>query len=98
MLSVRRYLVAYDIADPKRLDRVRKIVKGYGFGLQYSVYLCDLTEPEMYALKSQLADTILASKDRIAFVDLGDADRKGTRCFQFMGVRPHFPWGGATIV
>lgn len=33
------YLVAYDIADPKRLARVHRILKQQGLPVQYSVYM-----------------------------------------------------------
>ena len=29
------YIVAYDIADPKRLQRVHRTMRGYGDPLQY---------------------------------------------------------------
>ncbi len=37
-----RYLVSYDICDPKRLRRVAKILEGFGTRLQYSVFECPL--------------------------------------------------------
>jgi CRISPR-associated endonuclease Cas2 len=37
------YLVAYDIADPKRLQRVHRTMRGYGDPLQYSVFRCILS-------------------------------------------------------
>jgi CRISPR-associated protein Cas2 len=36
------HLVAYDIADPKRLSRVAKVCKDYGIRVEYSVFECDL--------------------------------------------------------
>ncbi|MDR0535374.1 MAG: CRISPR-associated endonuclease Cas2, partial [Puniceicoccales bacterium] len=33
----RRYLVCYDIANPKRLRRVARLLEGFGTRLQYSV-------------------------------------------------------------
>jgi CRISPR-associated protein Cas2 len=37
--QIRPWLLAYDIANPKRLARVHRTVKGYGMPLQYSVFL-----------------------------------------------------------
>ena len=34
-----RYLVTYDIADPKRLSRLFRFMKKQGVPLQYSVFL-----------------------------------------------------------
>jgi CRISPR-associated protein Cas2 len=98
MYVVRRYLVAYDIADDRRLTSVRKVCQGYGFGLQYSVYLCDLTEVELYDLKADLLDIIVTKRDRIAIIDLGPADDRGSDCMQFLGIRPSLAWNDATIL
>ena len=43
MANERLYIVAYDIADPKRWRRVFKVMKGYGHWLQLSVFQCRLT-------------------------------------------------------
>jgi len=45
------YLVCYDIADNRRLQRICNFMKGMGFHLQYSVFLCRLTWRELGALK-----------------------------------------------
>lgn len=95
----RRYVVSYDIADPVRLRRVHDVVKGYGYSLQYSVFLCDLTEVEKLCLRSDLRGVMHHSEDRIAIIDLGDSDTRGMACFEFMGLQPELPRsGGPTIV
>ncbi len=38
-----RYLVAYEIRNPRRLRRVHRIVTDHGEPLQCSVFVCDLT-------------------------------------------------------
>ena len=43
------YLVCYDIRDPKRWRRCFKLLKGYGEGLQYSVFRCRLTKRQLGA-------------------------------------------------
>ena len=42
-MARRRYLMAYDVADPKRLRRICTLMEDHGERLQYSVFLCDLT-------------------------------------------------------
>ena len=37
------YLVAYDIADPKRLRKVARACEDFGLRRQYSVFFCRLT-------------------------------------------------------
>jgi CRISPR-associated protein Cas2 len=37
-MSRLRYLVSYDISDPKRLRKVARSLEGFGVRLQYSVF------------------------------------------------------------
>lgn len=94
----RRYLVAYDIADPARLRKTHATMKGFGFALQYSLFICDLDAMEEIGMKDAVGRVIHHAKDRIAIVDLGDATQRGASCFEFMGVWPTLPSSGATIV
>ena len=48
-----RYLVSYDISDPKRLRRVHKAIKAFGWPMQYSIFICDLDAVEMLVLKQE---------------------------------------------
>ena len=95
-MARRRYLVAYDIRNPKRLRQVHKAAKTYGYPLQYSVFICDLTDQELIRLKWDMGDEIHDDEDEIAIVDLGLAS--DTTRFQFMGRRPKLPVQGPTIV
>ena len=54
----KRYLLAYDIRDSKRLRQVHKIMKSFGWPMQYSVFICDLDAMELTALRTELAATI----------------------------------------
>ncbi len=92
----RRYLAAYDIADPKRLRRVHLTVRSYGYPLQYSLFVCDLERSEVAQLRWDLAEVINSREDRVALIDLGDAPSSAR--FEFLGVRPELPTGGARIV
>ena len=94
--SRRRYLVAYDIANPERLRVVHKIVKAHGDPLQYSVFLCDLSPQELTGLKWQLGEGIHNLEDRVLFLDLGDP--RDERAFSFLGQAPRFPQDGPVIL
>lgn len=61
----RPYLLAYDIADPKRLARVHRLVRGHGTPLQYSVFLIVGTAAQIDALLDQLDDIIEPAADDI---------------------------------
>lgn len=82
-----RYLVAYDIRDDDRLRAVAHVVKGYGYRLQYSVFVCDLSFREVLALKSDLRQVMNQAVDSVALINLGDPATRGTDCFEFMGWR-----------
>ena len=41
-----RFLVCYDVADPRRLARTYRKMNGFGEPAQYSVFICDLSPKE----------------------------------------------------
>ena len=98
MARRKRYLVAYDIREDKRLRRVHKTMKGYGWSMQYSVFICDLDAMELLAMKTDLGEIIHHALDSIAIVDLGAPDERGSDCFRFMGVANRLPASGAVII
>lgn len=94
----RRYLAAYDIRDVKRLRRVHKLMKAYGWPMQYSVFICDLDAIELLDLKIALANEIDHATDALALIDLGDPRDRGRQCFSFLGVAPFLPTSGPVIL
>lgn len=82
-----RYLICYDIADPKRLARTFKRMRGYGDPLQLSVFQCDLSAQELVLVKSTLLGIINEREDKVIIVDTGPASGRGKRCFEFLGKR-----------
>lgn len=93
-----RYIVAYDIRDPKRLRKTHDVVQSFGYGLQYSVFICDLTKSEKIMMRTQLGDVINSREDSVVFVDLGPARARGTECFEFMGARDPLPRDGESTI
>ena len=93
-----RYIVSYDISDAKRLRHVHKTVKGFGWPMQYSVFICDLDEVEMLILKREVGEIIHHGEDSVAFINLGPPSHRGRECFSFMGVRTELPTSGPTII
>jgi CRISPR-associated protein Cas2 len=65
-----RYLVCYDIAGEARLTRVYRYLKDHGIHVQYSVFLCSLTWPELHEVVSRLADLIDAKADDVRIYPL----------------------------
>jgi CRISPR-associated protein Cas2 len=64
------YLVAYDIANPKRLRRVAKVCEDFGLRRQFSVFFCRLALIDVVRLKSRLYDVINLDQDQVLFVPL----------------------------
>lgn len=93
-----RYLLAYDVADPKRLRRVFTAMKGFGDALQYSVFRCDLSEVEKLKLKGRLLEIIKEDEDRVMIVDLGPAGGRGEIAFEYLGVRDEVPAAHDAII
>lgn len=91
-----RYLVAYDIRDPKRLREVHRVVRGFGSRLQYSVYVCDMTEAELCELRFDLRSTMATSVDSVVIVPLGDGYDQSV--IEFMGARDALPKAGPRII
>ncbi len=82
-----RYIVAYDIRDTDRLRRTYAAVRAFGYRLQYSVYVCDLTASEVVGLKEKLRDVCSFGEDSVVFIDLGPSTGRGETCFEYLGRR-----------
>ena len=98
MSSRRRYLAAYDIRDPKRLRRVHKVMKAFGWSMQYSVFVCDLDNMELVDLKMAVSHELDHVADSVAIIDLGDPAERGRGCFAFLGVAPRLPTSGPIVI
>jgi len=70
-MARRRYIITYDISDPKRLRGVARTLEGYGVRLQFSVFECLLDSMRLSKAKTALADIIDLSEDQILFISLG---------------------------
>lgn len=64
------YLVSYDIANERRLPKVYRFLKSQGIHMQYSVFLCRLTWPELLDLKKQLIKIINPEEDDVRIYPL----------------------------
>ncbi len=74
----RSYLVCYDVREPRRLQRTRKLLKGYGSPLQYSVFLCVLKDIDRVRMENELRGLLNLRQDDLLIVDLG-ADETAAR-------------------
>lgn len=79
------YLVAYDIADSRRLRQVHKLMRGHGDPLQFSLFRCRLSRLQKERLVTELTGIVEVSEDRILIVDLGPAEGTRERAFEYLG-------------
>jgi CRISPR-associated protein Cas2 len=59
------YLIAYDIADPKRLARLHRFLKKQGLPLQYSVFTVVLKRKALLNLLKQIERFIHLKQDDV---------------------------------
>ena len=83
-----RFLVCYDVTDPKRLARVHKALCGYGEWLQLSIFACDLTPRRRVELAAALNRLIDLRQDRVMVIDLGPSEGRGSTSIEYMGTGP----------
>ena len=69
------YLVAYDITNDRRLNRVRHFLKGYSTGGQKSVYECFLTDGELRDVKRKIDRLIDDEEERVHIFTMDDRSR-----------------------
>ncbi|WP_137123580.1 CRISPR-associated endonuclease Cas2 [Segeticoccus rhizosphaerae] len=94
-MARRRYLIAYDIANPKRLRRVCKVMEAYGDRLQYSVFISDVSPSELIHARAEVEEEMLMTEDSVVIVDLGEvADAR----FIFLGRHRRLPASGPRVI
>ena len=70
-------------------------MEAFGTRMQYSVFVCDLSQAELVDLRFDLRD-VLELEDSVMVVPLGPGyDRS---CFEFIGASPDLPEAGSVIV
>lgn len=83
---VRRMVVAYDIAEDRRRDRVAVALQEQGERIQYSVFLVDGRPASFVRLRAVLAGLIDPSVDTIMFCDLGPRATAIKRVISHIGI------------
>jgi len=95
-MARRRYLTAYDIADPGRLRRICTLMEDHGERLQYSVFLCDLTVAERAELEDAVVARMNLQEDSVVQIDLGPIG--GCATVRSIGRPRRLPSSGPQIV
>lgn len=95
-MARRRYLVAYDIRDDRRLRSIASCMEGYGTRIQYSVFVCDLSDRERVLMRGDVEHLMKMSEDSVMVIDLGAAGDSSR--FLFLGHHEKLPSSDAVIV
>lgn len=82
---LQRYIVTYDISDPKRLRRVFKLLSQYGDHLQLSVFECQLNGKDLAVLRDKLGGAIQKGDDQILLIRLGPVDGRSQTAIEALG-------------
>jgi len=96
-MSVRLYVVAYDIASPKRWRRVQKVVRRLCRRSQLSVLVCRGTESRLARLERELKRHMHPEEDRLMILDLGPADTAAAKLEDINSITDLADLGGKVL-
>ncbi|MDM7997838.1 MAG: CRISPR-associated endonuclease Cas2 [Acidobacteriota bacterium] len=68
----RNWLVAYDIANPRRLCRVHRFLKGHAIPVQYSVFVFQGSQMELQRVLTGISSHISPDEDDVRAYHLPD--------------------------
>ncbi|MCA1985285.1 MAG: CRISPR-associated endonuclease Cas2 [Desulfovibrio sp.] len=66
------YLIAYDIADARRLQRIAKIMEDYGRRVQRSIFEAELDGNQFARLQARVAGQVDPEADGVKYFPLCD--------------------------
>ena len=95
--AIRRLLVAYDVAEDPRRDRVAVTLQRFGERVQYSVFVIDGRPADFVRLKYALETIIDVDTDRVLFCDLGPREITHRR-MTFIGRKPTLSGDSPTLI
>ena len=85
-MTVKKFqIIAYDIVDTRKRNKVAEILKDYGIRVQKSVFECHLNNADLNRLTQKLSETIDKKTDSILVYYLCEACVKQ---MHFLGVQP----------
>jgi len=59
------YMICYDIASPRRLSRVARVLEDFGVRVQYSFFQCEISAERLRELKQRLLKEIHLKEDSL---------------------------------
>ncbi len=82
------HLIAYDIADPRRLRRVERLLAAVGQRVHYSLFVVELDSKQLQRLHRRLARAIDPAADVIRTTPWCAHDQRATRHFGTPAYQP----------
>lgn len=67
----RLYFCSYDVADDKRRNKLFELLKNHGEHVQFSVFLCELTNSEIAELVARSRRILHETQDQFLALDVG---------------------------
>jgi len=67
------WLICFDISDNKARRRVVKIIEGYGFRIQYSVFECLVSRKQIRLIQHNIGK-LIAESDRVLYYPICGKD------------------------
>ncbi len=93
--AIHRYVIAYDVADDARRNRVAKRLESVGDRVQYSVFMVDTKPARLLRVKMLIRSLLVLEVDSVLVCDLGPLSGLGGRRVEYIGrarpVTPHGP-------
>ena len=96
-MSVRLYIVSYDIASPKRWRHVQKAVRRLCRRGQLSVFICRGTAARIARLETELRLLMHPVDDRLMVIDLGPAETAAAKLKAFNSLTDISDLGGIVL-
>lgn len=59
------YFISYDVAHPKRLVKVAKVLENYGIRIQYSFFECEMDQGQLDELACKLLSILKRKEDSL---------------------------------
>lgn len=95
--TVRRMLIAYDVSNDARRDRVAVTLQGYGERVQYSVFIIDGRPADFVRLQVMLSGLIDSNTDRVLLCDLGPC-HAARRAMIYLGRLPRLTGDAPALI
>ncbi len=83
--AVHRFIIAYDVGDDPRRNRVARALASFGDRMQYSLFLVDIKPAKLLRLRGLLCNIIDPATDSVLICDLGPLAHGGQHRIEMIG-------------